>query len=398
MTQGKTKAPPARRPHARCEDCAEIGEFTRLRYFYGQPIGALDLRREQAYHRDKARLHNRLLHGWGIVCGLDVDVVPAKDCDPAVTDPGLTTLVVAPGAAIDCAGDDIVVRRRTPVKLAELLPGPVLEQLRAKPATVYLSVCFHQQPMDPMRPLITGGCEPAPDCEYARIRETFRICASTSRPDPGPDCEPCCGACGSRCLELAAITGFDPGRPVGAEQLRSGGRRTLARHRLAQIVGISWVHGASYPRDDVNAMLNEGFEVRFSRPVQVASLRPGVVDLAGVDAGAGRSAGTYLIAGEFTGLPSSKLTDRFVYRSTTEETMQYGDRLMITVRGDFIVDECCRAIDADHLGGSIPLIAGSKHASAAGSAAPACPPRPSGNGVEGGDFVSWIYVQERGGR
>jgi hypothetical protein len=27
---------------------------------------------------------------------------------------------------------------------------------------------------------------------------------------------------------------------------------------------------------------------------------------------------------------------------------------------------------------------------------PACPPRPSGNGTEGGDFVSWILVAERG--
>ena len=25
-----------------------------------------------------------------------------------------------------------------------------------------------------------------------------------------------------------------------------------------------------------------------------------------------------------------------------------------------------------------------------------CPPRPSGDGVEGGEFVSWIYVEERG--
>jgi hypothetical protein len=27
-----------------------------------------------------------------------------------------------------------------------------------------------------------------------------------------------------------------------------------------------------------------------------------------------------------------------------------------------------------------------------------CPPRPSGNGTEGGEFVSWIFVQERGER
>jgi hypothetical protein len=378
--------------------CAEIGRFSRLRYFHGQPIGALDLRQEQAYHRDRGRLHNRLLHGWGIVCGLDVAVLPVAECDPDRADPDATTLVVGAGAAIDCAGDEIVVRRPRPVELADLLPEAVLERLRQQPATVYLSVCLHEQPTDPMRPLAVGGCEPPADLEYARIQETYRICASTTRPDPGPECEPCCGTCGSRLVELAAIVDFDPGAPVVPAQLRFRGRRRLARHRLAQITGATWVHGATYARDDVNAMLREGFGVRFSRPVQVASLQPGVVDLVGVEAGAGRSGDIYAIAGEFVDLPSDELVDRFVYRSTTDETLQYGDRLMITIRGDHIVDECCRAVDADHLGGGVPYIAGAGYAPVPDYRDRPCPPRWSGDGVEGGEFVSWIFVQDRGGR
>jgi hypothetical protein len=380
------------------QGCADVGDFTRLRYFYGQPIGALDLRQEQSYHRDRIRLHNRLLHGWGIVCGLEIEVRPAVECDPDVEDPAATTLVVFPGAAIDAAGNDIVVRRPRPVELSRLLPDPVLEQLAKTPATVYLSLCFHEQPIDPMRPLVTGGCEPAADVEYARVRDTYRICAGTSRPDPGPDCEPCCGSGEAGCLELAAIVAFDPGKPVVPEQLRFRGRRALARHRLARISGVSWVHGATYSREDANAMLAEGFDVRLSRPVQVASLRPGVVELRGIDGGAGRSAGTYLIAGEFVDLPSTDLTTTFCYRSTTDETLQYGDQLMITVRGDFVVDECCRALDGDHVTGGVPLIPGTERQPVPGSAEPICPSRWSGNGIEGGDFVSWIFVQERGYR
>jgi hypothetical protein len=378
--------------------CAETGERTRLRWFYGQPVGAADLRREQAYYRDAIRRHNRLLHGWGIVCGLEVEVRPAAECDPALTDPAATTLVVSPGAAIDATGDDIVVGRPRPVELSRLLPEAVLEQLAKHPGTVYLSICFHEHPVDLMRPLTTGGCEPPADLEYARIRETYRICASLDRPDPGPRCEPCCGTGIPGCLELAAIVDFDPSRPTRPEQLRFRGRRALARHRLAQIRAINWVHGARYRRDDANALLAEGFEVWLSRPVQVTSLRPGAVDLVGVDAGAGRSAGMYVIAGEFTGLESGDLTDRFAYRSTTEETLQYGDRVIITVRGDFILDECCRALDGDHLGGAVPLIPETTRLPVAGAEAPPCPPRWSGNGAEGGDFVSWIYVQERGRR
>jgi hypothetical protein len=41
-------------------------------------LTADDLQREQDYHRDKARLHNRFLHGWGVVAGLTVSVDQEK--------------------------------------------------------------------------------------------------------------------------------------------------------------------------------------------------------------------------------------------------------------------------------------------------------------------------------
>jgi hypothetical protein len=396
VSQLETKAPRQAAPSDGCRDCAGIGDFTRLRYFHGQPLGAADLRREQAYHLDKARLRNRLLHGWGIVCGLDVRVADQPDCDPG--DPGYSTaqVVVMPGAALDCLGNEIVVRHPRPVRLSSLLAEAELERLHKQPATVYLTICFREVPADPMRPLLANGCDPAPACEYARVTETYQICASTTRPDPGPACEPCCGACGDQCLELVAITDFDPATPVREQQLEVRGRRRLALHELSEITEVNWVHGATYTRDDLNGLLDDGLEVRFSRPVQVASLRPGVVELTGVDAGGGRAATIYSIDGEFVGLPTSGLVDSFVYRRTTEETLQYGDRLIVTVRGDFIVDECCRAVDADHLGGGVPVSGSARYSPVEDPGGPPCPPRPSGEGVEGGEFVSWVYVQTRG--
>ena len=44
--------------------CAAIPQFDRLRYFYGQMLHARDLLAEQAYFREKMKLHNRCLHGW----------------------------------------------------------------------------------------------------------------------------------------------------------------------------------------------------------------------------------------------------------------------------------------------------------------------------------------------
>jgi hypothetical protein len=375
--------------------CGDVVELTRLRYFHGQALGALDMRREQAYHLEKARLRNRLLHGWGIVCGLDVGTVPKQPCDPEDDTPDASIVVVQPGAALDRQGSEIVVRNPRELVLNALLSEDELRQLREQPATVYLTLCYHEQPIDPSRPLLAAECEPVAACEYGRVRETYRICASTRRPDPGPACEPCCGACGDHGLELAAIADFDPGVPVEPWQLDAGGRRPLARHDLAEISAINWVHAATYTREAATALFDAGIEVRFSRPVQVTSLRENVVELTTIEAGGGRSAGMYNVDGEFVGLPDDGLTDRFVFRSTTDETLQYGDRVMITIRGDFILDECCRAVDANHIGGNVPAVDDCPAQPFESPPGPRCPPRPSGNGTEGGEFVSWVFVQER---
>jgi hypothetical protein len=378
-----------------CEDnCADLGDLSRLRYFHGQPLGAYDLRKEQGYHLKKDRLRNRLLHGWGIVCGLDVQVADKTSSGPKHKDPTSAVIIVLPGAALDCPGNEIIVRHRRPVDLSALLDTGDLERLHKKPATVFLTLCYREVFGHPMRPVLANGCDPGPTCEYGLVTECFQICVSTTRPDPGPSCEPCCGACGDPCLELAAITDFDPAVPIVAEQLDLSGRRRLTLHPYAQVTEINWVHGASYARDDANAMLDAGLEVRFSRPVKVDSLRPGVVELTGVDSGAGRSGAVYNIEGDFFQLPKTELTDHFVYRRTTGETLQYGDRLLITVRGDFIVDECCRAVDGNHIAGSVP-VSGSAAYEPQSKPDRLCPPRPSGDGTEGGDFMSWIYVAQR---
>ena len=206
-----------------------------------------------------------------------------------------------------------------------------------------------------MRPMLAHGCEPTPGCEYGRVVESYQICASTTRPDAGPDCEPCCGACGDPCLELVAITGFDPAEPLRADQLDLSGRRRLALYPFPTITGINWVHGATYRKDDVNALLDEGLRVRLSRGVRAATLRPGVVELTGVESGGGRSGAVYNIEGEFVGLPATGLVEEFTYRRMTGETLQYGDRLVVTLRGDFVLDECCRALDGNHVGGGVPV-------------------------------------------
>ena len=70
--------------------CAEIPEFERLNYFYGQALSAADFRGEQAYLREKLKLHNRCLHGFGVICGFEVEPVPVDEgCPPDDDECGL---------------------------------------------------------------------------------------------------------------------------------------------------------------------------------------------------------------------------------------------------------------------------------------------------------------------
>ena len=371
--------------------CGSIAELTRLRYFHGQPIGAHDLRREQGYHLAKDRLRNRLLHGWGIVCGLDVTVTEKEPCRPGEDDPTITEVIVLPGAALDCVGNEVVVRYPRPVLLAGLLGESERQRLGARPGDVYLTLCYREVLADPMRPMLANGCDPAPGCEHGRVVESYQVCASTTPPDAGPDCEPCCGACGDPCLLLATVRDFDPTQPLRQEQVDLAGRRSLALHPFATITGINWVHGGTYSRQDVNTLLDRGLRFTLSRGVRVDTLRAGVVELTGIESGGGRSGSIYNIEGEFDGLPTDGLVEEFTYRRATDETLQLGDRLLVTVRGDFVLDECCRALDGNHVGGGVPVTA-SDYTPVEPLVTRGCPPRPSGDGTEGGDFVSWLYV------
>ena len=61
----------------RCDDTGTDGcqplALERIRYFTGRHMTARDFQDADAYHRSFRHLHNRVLHGWGVACGLDVE-------------------------------------------------------------------------------------------------------------------------------------------------------------------------------------------------------------------------------------------------------------------------------------------------------------------------------------
>jgi hypothetical protein len=80
---------------------------------------ARDFRDEQSYFLTHHRLHQRVLHGSGIVCGLDVVPHPDPDCQSR------GWVVITPGIAVDCFGRDVIVREPLVVNVARLFPHTV---------------------------------------------------------------------------------------------------------------------------------------------------------------------------------------------------------------------------------------------------------------------------------
>lgn len=97
-------------PPSECPDCGKLECFCRPRFFAGQLLTDEDLNRLERYVIEKNKLHNRYLHGWGVVCGLEVV------CHPC---PNLVT--VRTGYALSPCGEDIVVCRDETVDICALI-------------------------------------------------------------------------------------------------------------------------------------------------------------------------------------------------------------------------------------------------------------------------------------
>ncbi|MBX9895612.1 MAG: hypothetical protein K2Y09_10585 [Nitrosomonas sp.] len=156
----------------------------RARYFPQQLVTAELLTCEQNYHREKRRLHNRLLHGWGIICGLEVKPPPSGA--------GLV-VTVCPGYALNPEGDEIYVPTEVRFDLARCITNPNADHsspcASAAPGTVdpskafYLAIRYDECESHPVRvPAIGCGCDET-GCEYSRTREGFELFCLENLPD-----------------------------------------------------------------------------------------------------------------------------------------------------------------------------------------------------------------------
>src|SRR5262249_2479144 len=91
--------------------------FVRPRFFAGQLLTEDDLQQLGDYVVAKNRLHNRFLFGEGVVCGLEVTCHPCGDGQ----------VIVHPGYALDCCGNDITLACPQPLDI-----NAMVRELRRK--------------------------------------------------------------------------------------------------------------------------------------------------------------------------------------------------------------------------------------------------------------------------
>lgn len=365
----------------------------RLCYFFGQFLEAGDFRDEQAYFLARLNLLTKHGVGWGVACGLDVELAlsESESCRER-PDRERLALTLRPGVAFDNRGNLIILDRCPPIMLWDRLKDAERKILEDG-GPLYVSVEHVAKPVKPARSA-EPGCDPLDAKQYARIRDETRVRIEAERPKQ-PACDPCLGDCGDPAVLLAVIR-WRRDEDTRTPEVRTDVRRLLARYHLATISGLGWVHGGAYPRGAAESVLERGIGVRFSRPVQVATIVPGVVDIIVHEGGGGRREAWYVKEAAVDPRPFSDdpaLCTEMVVRAAQPEGFQNGDRITLVVKGSFLLDECGRAVSGAHLGGAVPYDpelapADDQHPQ------PGRPPAPGpAERVEGGDFESWIIVR-----
>ncbi|THF73391.1 hypothetical protein [Cohnella fermenti] len=145
--------------------------FERNRYFYGKLLTVRDFMTEQTYYSDKRRLINRLLHGSGVVAGLQVVAVDDK------------SVSIETGAALDTLGREIVVPSPVTIKLSQLDGFTNNEYAK----NVYLCIAYDEKGKEPVHTVAGAGTagREGDVSEHNRILESYRLFISEQSPSPG---------------------------------------------------------------------------------------------------------------------------------------------------------------------------------------------------------------------
>jgi len=139
----------------------------RNRYFYGKLLDAYHFELETGYFNAKRSLLNRLVTGYGVVCGLDVD---------HGDEPGY--IVIKPGLAIDKQGREIVVEHQTqPIRVPVTLPPPDDPEQKypgGEGHECHVLLCYHECLTEPVH-VLASECQEQEPCQPGVIQERYKL-------------------------------------------------------------------------------------------------------------------------------------------------------------------------------------------------------------------------------
>ena len=367
----------------------------RNRYFTGKYMTARDFAGEQEYFLSRHREHNRLLHGWGVVCGLRV--VPHPNCECA-----RRWVIVRAGVAIDCKGREIVLCKDTPLELP--LPREDWEEQQQQQQEVYrepflIALRYDEEEIEPVPALYAeGACDPARR-EANRVRETARL-VFLRLDEVEPDCwltpgggDPGEGPCHDDCddeLPGPAGTCLEPSCPCGDAvplalirpypgefEIDLDGRRTLPvpGGLLTHVSYVNWPHGGEMTIAELREQ--EGrLKVRFDRRLRAPDgERTGINEHTFVVQYGGVQKDLELLYAADDGGPRTEEDGRVAVFQIDPDFLNRrsnlaGNVIYVTLKCDFILDCHGNPVDGNHLRGRLP----------------------SGDGIPGGTFESWFRV------
>lgn len=168
-------------PTSHCITC-EAQTPLRNHYFFGKLMDVPDFDVEQQYIVEKFKRHHQRLHGTGVVCGLEVVAHPNPACRNRY-------VVVQPGTALDCCGNEILVLHD---EVLDLHAWPqfqtLLDQGGGDETTHTLQFCvrYRECPTEEVPVLYDEcGCDDS-RCAPNRILETYEFDLRIDPPMPPP--------------------------------------------------------------------------------------------------------------------------------------------------------------------------------------------------------------------
>lgn len=385
-----------------CDVC-KIPYFERNNYFHGKTLSARELKAEQTYFNEKRWLINRMILGWGIVCGLGV--YAKHGC-----------LYIEPGLALDCCGHELLVCERESIHV-----GKIAEELcpHGSDESIEWALCleYYECKTEPIK--VPASCDDKKrGPEHNRIRDHYRLsirnlndvcledhCHDDCGLDLGhttpihkemverslecPKCKDC------ECVLLATGTlkarhGQKP--EVTLEENYWRYRRIVYTNPalanlircfhgpLAHITQINWKPDSRYDVDEFLEQLSvEHLKIRFDRPLDkktvenTKSFRLSVF----ISQGEGSCPFPYLIPLERVEYNEHENVAVYYFDAdciehdlrTSCKKLKKSAQVELVLHGDMIRDLNHRALDAELINDF-----------------------PTGNGVQGGQFITYFTV------